>query len=213
MGTIFRVNGLYDRAIEYIINSKLNYEKAESLEGHAWDAYILGRIYSDLKLPQKALEYFQEALEIYSKQASVDGNKDGVAICYEQIGLLNLDSGNFKEAKMYIDRTLEIATANKSSYILSNAHKNLGMIEYSMGNYELAEKYLNESLKIKNEVGDLLSLPTIYEYLGLCLIGKGQIDEGFQQFKTRIDFGHIQQPKKNPVKHLFKDDRNLFEYQ
>jgi signal transduction histidine kinase/Tfp pilus assembly protein PilF len=196
MGTIFRVNGLYDRAIEYIVNSKLNYEKAGSLEGHAWDAYILGRIYSDLKLPQKALEYFQEALEIYSKQASVDGNKNGVVICYEQIGLLNLDSGNFKEAKMYIDRTLEIGTANKSSFILSNAHKNLGMIEYSMGNYELAEKYLNESLKIKNEVGDLLSLPTIYEYLGLCLIGKGQIDEGFNSLKRGLTLAISNNQKK-----------------
>src|SRR5665647_419585 len=196
MGTIFRVNGLYDRAIEYIINSKLNYEKAGFLEGKAWDAYILGRIYSDLKLPQKALEYFQEALEIYAKQASVDGNKNGVVICYEQIGLLNLDSGNFKEAKMYIDRTLEIGTANKSSFILSNAHKNLGMIEYSMGNYELAEKYLNESLKIKNEIGDLLSLPTIYEYLGLCLIGKGQIEEGFISLKRGLTLSISNNQKK-----------------
>lgn len=186
MGTIFRVNGLYDRAIEYIVNSKLNYQKAGSIEGEAWSAYLLGRIYADLKLPQKALEYFQEALKIYVKQASVDGNKDGVAICYEQIGLLNLDSGDFKEANRYIDSTLIIYTANKSKYGLSNSHKNLGMIEYSKGNYELAEKYLNESLKIKNEVGDLLSLPTIYEYLGLCLIGKGQVAEGFRNLNQGL---------------------------
>jgi signal transduction histidine kinase len=186
MGTIFRVNGLYDRAIEYIVNSKLNYQKAGSIEGEAWSAYLLGRIYADLKLPQKALEYFQEALKIYVKQASADGNKDGVAICYEQIGLLNLDSGDFKEANRYIDSTLIIYTANKSKYGLSNSHKNLGMIEYSKGNYELAEKYLNESLKIKNEVGDLLSLPTIYEYLGLCLIGKGQVAEGFRNLNQGL---------------------------
>jgi signal transduction histidine kinase len=186
MGTIFRVNGLYDRAIEYIVNSKLNYEKAGSMEGKAWAAYLLGRIYADLKLPPKALEYFQEALVIYTKQASIDGNKDGVAICYEQIGLLNLDSGNFKEANRYIDSTLIIYTANKSKLGLSNSHKNLGLIEYSKGNYIMAEKYLNESLKIKNEVGDLLSLPTIYEYLGLCLIGKSQMDEGFSSLKRGL---------------------------
>ncbi len=196
MGTIFRVNGLYDRAIEYIINSKLNYEKAGFLEGNAWDAYILGRIYSDLKLPQKALEYFQEALEIYTKQASVDGNQDGVAICYEQIGLLNLASGNFKEAVEYIDQTLKIYTANKSVIGLSNAHKNLGIIDYSMGNYEMAEKHLYESLKVKNEVGDLLSLPTIYEYLGLCLIGKGQTDEGFSSLKRGLTLALSNNQKK-----------------
>jgi len=196
MGTIFRVNGLYDRAIEYIVNSKLNYEKAGFLEGKAWDAYILGRIYSDLKLPQKALEYFQEALKIYTNRASIDGNQNGVAICYEQIGLLNLESGNFKEAHKYIYNTLTIYTNNKSEYGLSNSHKNLGMIEYSMGNYELAEKYLNESLKIKNKVGDLLSLPTIYEYLGLCLIGKGHIDEGFNSLKRGLTLAISNNQKK-----------------
>lgn len=196
MGTIFRVNGLYDRAIEYIVNSKLNYEKAGFLEGKAWDAYILGRIYSDLKLPQKALEYFQEALKIYTQRASIDGNQNGVAICYEQIGLLNLESGNFKEAHNYIDSTLKIYTANASEYGLSNSHKNLGMIEYSMGDYELAEKYLNESLKIKNKIGDLLSLPTIYEYLGLCLIGKGQIEEGFNSLKRGLTLAISNNQKK-----------------
>lgn len=196
MGSILRVNGLYDRAIEYVINSRLNYEKAGFSEGNAWAAYILGRIYSDLKLPQKALGYFQEALEIYAGQASVDGNQTGVAICYEQIGLLKLESGNFKEAHQYIDQTLKIYTANKSAYGLSNSHKNLGLIEYSMGNYELAEKYLNESLKIKNEVGDLLSLPTIYEYLGLCLIGKGQTEEGFNSLKRGLSLALSNNQKK-----------------
>jgi signal transduction histidine kinase len=186
MGTIFRVNGLYDRSIEYIVSSRLNYEKAGFSEGKAWSSYLLGRIYTDVKLPQKALEYFQESLEIYRKQANIDRNQNGVAICYEQIGLLKLESGNFKEAHDYIDSTTRIYTENKSAYGLSNSLKNLGMIEYSMGNFELAEKYLNESLKVKNEVGDLLSLPTIHEYLGLCLIGKNQIDEGLRSLKRGL---------------------------
>ena len=196
MGTIFRINGLYDRAIEYIVNAKLNYEKANFLEGKAWSAYLLGRIYSDLKLPLKALENFQQALEIYTKQASIDGNEDGLAICYEQIGLINLESGNLEEAHKYIDNTMKIYAANGSEYGLSNSQKNLGMIEYSMGNYELAEKYLNESLIIKNKVGDLLSLPTIYEYLGLCLIRKGQTNEGFSSLKRGLTLAISNNQKK-----------------
>lgn len=192
MGTIFRVNGLYDRAIEYIINSRLNYEKAGFTEGNAWSAYILGRIYSDLKLPQKALEYFEEALKIYMNQASKDGNQNGVAICYEQIGLLYLDSENFEEARRYIDSTLKIYTDNKSVYGLSNSHKNLGLIEYSIGNFDLAEKYLNEALK----VGDQLSLPTIYTYLGLCNIGKNQIEAGLINLKKGLGLAISNNQKK-----------------
>lgn len=187
MGTIFRVNGLYDRAIEYIVNAKLYYEKAGFSEGYAWSAYISGRIYSDLNLPKKALEYFQEAVEIYSKQAAIDGKTDGVAICFEQIGLLKLASGNYDEAFSYIDSTLKIYTLTKSVTGISNSHKNLGMIAYSMGDFELSQKYLNESLKVKTENGDLLSLPTIYEYLGLCLIGEGKIKNGFNYLQQGLD--------------------------
>jgi len=196
MGSIFRVNGLYDRAIEYTVNSKLNYEKAGFSEGNAWAAYILGRIYSDLKLQEKALGYFLEALEIYTKQASKDGNKDGVAICYEQIGLLHLESGNFTEAHKYIDNTLKIYTANQSEYGLSNSNKNLGIIEYSMGNYELSEKYLNDALKVKIKIGDLPNLPTIYEYLGLCQIGKGQIKSGFNNLQKGLNLAILNNQKK-----------------
>ena len=91
---------------------------------------------------------------------------------------------------------MEIHVANGSEYGLSNAQKNLGMIEYSMGNYELAEKYLNESLIIKNKVDDALSLPTIYEYLGLCLIGKGKIDEGFKSLYRGLDLAIENNQKK-----------------
>ena len=187
MGTIFRINGLYDRAIEYIVNAKLNYEKADFLEGNAWAAYLLGRIYVDLKIPEKAMDYFQEALSMYSIQAAQNGDDGGLAICYEQIGLLKMESGNFDEAHDYIDKTLEIYTASKSIYGQSNAHKNHGMIEYSRGNYKLAEKYLKEALEVKIEVGDLLSLPTVYEYLGLCMIGNGQFDQGLKSILKGLE--------------------------
>jgi signal transduction histidine kinase len=196
MGTIFRVNGLYDRAIEFIINARLNYEKAGSLDGKAWSSYILGRIYSDLKLPERALSYFNDALKIYTDLAAVDGNKEGVAICFEQIGLLYLDSGNFNEAQRYIDKTHEIYTDKNSKYGISNAYKNLGIIEYSVGNYNLAEKYLHEALKINGEVGDYLILPTIYEYIGLCSIGKGKRDEGLKSLKHGLGIAISNNQKK-----------------
>ena len=196
MGTIFRINGLYDRAIEYTVNSKLNYEKAGFLEGNAWAAYVLGRIYADLKLSKKALDYFEEALKIYNRLASLDGNQNGVAICYEQIGLLNLESGNFIEAHNYIDKTLKIYNVNQSVYGRSNSLKNLGMIEYSTKNYESAEKYLYESLEIKKKVGDLLSLPTVYEYLGLSHIGRGQISDGFNYLQQGLTLAISNNQKK-----------------
>ncbi len=196
MGAIFRMNGLYDRAIEYNIKAELNYEKARFTEGSAWSHYLLGRIYYDLKHPQIALRYFQQSLEIYLRLAAIDRMKDGVAICYEQIGTLYIELGNFDEARECFDNTLEIYTASKSKYGISNVYKNLGILEYSKGNYLLAENHLNKSLEIKNEVDDKLSVPVIYEYLGLCMIAKGLKQEGLTYLQQGLDMAVTNNQKK-----------------
>lgn len=188
MGTIFRVNGLYDRAIEYTINAKLNYEKAGMTEGFAWSAYILGRIYLDMGLNEKALDYFQEALDIYGLLASANDNREGFAICYEQIAIIHLESGNYQSAYNYIDSTLQIYTISNSSLGISNSYRKFGMLAYRMGDYNSAMRYLEESLATKIEIGDLLSMPTIYQYMGLCMIGQGRTEEGFASLRRGLDY-------------------------
>lgn len=187
MGTIFRVNGLYDRAIEYIIKSRLNYEKASYTEGYAWAAYLLGRIYTDLQLNEKALSYYNMALETYKELARIDNNQSGIIICYEQIGLLNLASGNTTEARKNIEYTLDIHQESGSVYGISNAKKNLGRIEFAEGNYTLATKFLREALATKVEIGDLLSQASIYQYLGLCQVLTGQTGEGLATIQRGLE--------------------------
>ncbi|QIA06449.1 tetratricopeptide repeat-containing sensor histidine kinase [Draconibacterium halophilum] len=196
MGTVFRVNGLYDRAIEYIIKARLNYEKAEYTEGYAWSAYLLGRIYADLKLMDKAMEYYKLSLETYERQAKQDNNLNGVAICYEQIGILNLLTGKIDEARKNIEYTLQIHEVTGSKFGIANAYKNLGRVEYFSGNYALAEEYLKKALSSKIEMGDMLSKPSIYLYLGLCDINTGRPDDGLANIHKGLDQAIINNQKR-----------------
>ncbi len=196
MGTIFRLNGLYDRAIEYIIKSKLNYEKANFTEGNAWAAYLLGRIYADLRLQETAMEYYREALQIYQQISAVDGNKNGLAICFEQIGILNIETGNFEEAQKNVEKTFEIYTEINSVYGLSIAYKNLARIDYAKGNYNHAEIKLKKALELNKEGSDFLSLPGIYEYLGLSVIGKGKFKEGIELMNKGLQQATVNNQKK-----------------
>lgn len=196
MGTVFRVNGLYDRAIEYIIKARLNYEKADYTEGYAWAAYLLGRIYTDLKLMDKAMEYYQLSLETYEYLAEIDKNQNGIVICYEQLGILNLLSGNTAEARKNIEYTLQIHESAGSKYGIANAYKNLGRIEYVSGNYALAEEYLKKALSSKIEMGDMLSKPSIYLYLGLCYINTGRSEDGLTSIQMGLDQAIINNQKR-----------------
>lgn len=196
MGTIFRVNGLYDKAIEYILKSKLNYDKANFIEGHAWTTYLLGRIYADINLPQQALNYFNESLALYKKVAAISGDRPGEAICYEQISALQLESGDLGKAYKSIQIVLEIHSAGGSKYGLSNAYKQLGKIEYVKGNIDKAEEYLSQSLEIKKQINDVMSQPSIYEYLGLCQLKKGFIEKGFMTIKSGLKLAISNNQKK-----------------
>ncbi|WP_372774982.1 tetratricopeptide repeat protein [Mangrovibacterium sp.] len=196
MGNIYRTNCLYDRAIEYIIKAKLNYEKTGFTEGAGWASYLLGLIYVDLALPDKAGEHFENALEVYKKVAEIDGHKGGLAICYEQIGLLNMKAGNYSEASKNIHYSLNTFTENGSLYGIANAYKNLGIIEYGRNNFSTAEEYLNKSLAIKKKTGDLMGQPHVYKYLGLCYIGKGQTEKGLNVLNLALDMAIANNQKK-----------------
>ncbi len=196
MGTLFRVNGMYDRAIEYNIKSRLNYKKANFEEGNAWVNYLLGRIYADLKSPQKALEYFKESIEIYEHIASQDGNNNGVAICLEQIAMQELLLGNHQEARSSIDKVMNIHTEGQSIYGISSAYIIYGKIEYSAGNFLLAENYFSKSLDLKKQIGDVLGFSVIYEYLGLCLVAKGQVNEGLKLIQQGLQQAELNQQRK-----------------
>lgn len=187
MANIYRVNGLYDRAIEFTIKANLNYEKAEYPEGAAWTSYMLGRIYFDLKLNDKARGYFNNAVEIYKKEAKLTGNDEGVAICYEQLGQIDMEEGKLDDAWDKINYVLWVFTETQSQFGVSNAYKNLGKIEYYRGNFVKAKSYLNESLYLKSEFGDRLSQTTNYEYLGLCELALGNTKSGFDYLQQSLE--------------------------
>ncbi|MFV0268906.1 MAG: tetratricopeptide repeat protein [Draconibacterium sp.] len=196
MGTIFRMNGLYDRAIEYIIKSELNYEKAGFTEGSAWADYLLGRTYADLGLQNEALEYFGKSLESYKKLAKIDGDEGGLAICYAQIALLNIAAEEYDEARNNIENTRKIYSEKGSKFGMSNVYKDLGILEYSLGNYQLAESNLRTALVMKEGLNEVLSSPVIFEYLGLSMIGQGQVTEGIEIIKKGLELAITNDQKK-----------------
>ena len=196
-GTIYRENGLYDRAIENILESRIFYEKASFTEGYAWDAYLLGRIYADLQLPGEALKYFQSALEDYTKLAAIDNNKNGLAICYEQIALVSIELKRFDQARESNKLAREIYLSSNSSYGISNTEIIQGRIEFETGSYEEAEYQLQNALVKKLEMDDKLSQASIYEYLGLSMIRLGNVQEGLNNLQHAIELAlEVGQKKK-----------------
>ncbi len=196
MGTIYRMNGLYNRAIEYIIKAELNYEKANFMEGNAWADYLLGRTYADLGLLKEAMQYFSKSLDIYTRMSEKNGDEEGRAICYTQIALLNIQHGDYEVAREKIEETRKIYAKSGSKYGMAMVFKDLGTLEYYIGNYKKAEQDLKTALEMKKEFSEKLSNPGIYKYLGLSLIKQGKFNKGIRSLESGLEIAVSNDQKK-----------------
>ena len=145
------------------------------------------------------MQYFKESLQKYKVLNLEDGNTNGIAICYEQIALLNLELKNFDEAVKYANMLLDIRNDNKSTYGVSNAYSLLGKIDYFKGNYANSITLLNKSLELENGYLSLHSKPGAYTYLGLSTIKAGDFDKGIQKINEGLDIALANNFKKNQL--------------
>ncbi len=216
IGNIFRVLGAHDEALASIIRAKSNYELADFEEGAAWISYTLGRLYRNLGIINEAQKSFYESLNVYTTIAEVNGDSLGIALCLEQLGMLDLEQNNLEAANTTIQRALDIYTELQSVYGISNAWKNLGKIAYALGDYAKAKVLLQQSLDYKYQM-DVLGLPGIYETMGMVLLAEDQWQAGIDTLKIGVDKAasnsqhQIQYNIYGRLAHAYEDNHNLSE--
>ena len=174
LSNIFRMNGAYQQAIEFIYKSKEQYEEIGFHEGVAWILYSVGRIYTTMSLYKEAESEYLEGLDKYQSLPKSISSLRGMAICYDELGLTSLELDNIENARIYNRKAQEIYQEINSEFGMSNAYKYLSRIEFHAGNYDEALTNLKKSLDLKKEINDVLGFPGVYNLYGEILKEKKQ---------------------------------------
>ncbi len=143
--------------------------KSDSKNENAW--LIRAQIYQFLKVPEKAQESFQRALEINPSSAEINNNY-GWFLCSVQ--------NNPNVSLPYFDKALADPTY-PNPYI---AYMNKGICSARMGQYSLAQAYLERSLaSMPNFV------PAVKELARTKLMAGqlGEADTFFRQYQSKVD--------------------------
>jgi signal transduction histidine kinase len=180
LSNIFRMNGAYQQAIEFIFKSKEQYELAGFKEGVAWIAYSIGRIYSTMNLYEEAQKEFLEALDLYENLSPSYNSLTGEAICHDELGLTFLELGDTEKARLHNMQARSIYTELGSDFGMSNACKYKARIEYRSGDYETALLFLDQSRRLKKSISDVLGFPGVY-------LLYGQIHSDMDNYQAAID--------------------------
>src|SRR4029078_1672765 len=80
-------------------------------------------------------------------------DRDGVASCLNDLGVLARDLGDFARARQYLDESLELCRAMGNRYGLSFVLNNLSLLALHEGAYERVRPLLDESLALAQELG------------------------------------------------------------
>ena len=176
ISNIFRLDGAYQQAIEFIIKSKEQYAIAGNDEGVAWITYSIGRIYSTMNQFKGASEAFSEALECYSALPESNKTLIGEAISHDELGMSLLKLGDLETARFHNQQALDIYVKLDLQFGLSNAYKYRALIESRAGVNELALEYLNKANVIKKTIQDVLGYPGVYKLYGEILYDEGHYE-------------------------------------
>jgi signal transduction histidine kinase len=201
LSNIFRMNGAYQQAIDFIYKSKEHYEAIDFEEGVAWVYYSIGRIYTTMSLYEEAQKKYYEGYKVYSSLPETTRNLKGVAICLDEMGLTSLELGNAEKAKEYNLQAQAIYDRIGEEFGKSNAKKYLARIEYTLGNNDAAIMYLEESRKIKKKQNDVLGLPGVYDLYGKILREQGKHDAAIDSLNVGLSYAE-QNDQKNRIMSL-----------
>lgn len=157
LGINYAEMGDYDNSTEYFLKSLSTYETvlAEKEDPAIQFNYALclnnvGINFDLLGLHDKALEYYQECMEI-SKEI---GDDELYADCLNNIGLIYEIKGEYHEALEFLVQALAIYETLGYKRTIAIATANIGMIYRSTKDYEQSLVYYQRTLNVLKQIED-----------------------------------------------------------
>ncbi len=121
----------------------------------------------------RAEKYSNRALFLSEKL----GFKKGIALSYNNLGIINYYKAIYSVALSYHDRSLELMSEIGDRKGMAGSHNNKGAVYTQQGDYSLAiEEYLS-SLRILEEIGDVQGVGRSYNNIGLVYYLQGNYPE------------------------------------
>lgn len=131
----------------------------------------------------KALNYNFESLVIREN----DGDKRGMSVSFNNIGLIYFKLQDFKRAIEYYQKSLVIKNEMNDNYDLDRLLINMGLCYNYLGQYNASEKYVRQGLSsCQGQCKDEIVLEGEIA-LGVSLLESGHTDESIEHFNKSND--------------------------
>ena len=142
----------------------------------------LGISYNETGDNDEAMEIFASALE----QAEKLGDKKGMAITLNSIGIMNAIRGEYDKAQECYDKSLKIKEELGDKAGMAAPLGNIGNLHFYRGEYDTALEYHDRSLKVEQEIGDKSSMGQTLMNIGYVNNYKGEYDTALEYYDRSL---------------------------
>lgn len=177
--------GLQFFTTNHIDSAIIYFEKAIALYANKDSTRVLGtmtslgRCYASKGRKEDALNIYQTTLRLAQKY----GKTKGLGYLYNNMGILEEESGNFEKAKILYTKGLEASESVGNDKQSALCHESLGVLAVIQKDYTRGEQHLQKSLEIYERIGEHALLVSLTNNLGSIASIQKKDEEAMRWFE------------------------------
>ncbi|QSE98955.1 tetratricopeptide repeat-containing sensor histidine kinase [Fulvivirga lutea] len=187
--TLKKISSVYTLMKEpnYALNTNLKIleknQAADDKNNTAVTLNSIGFLYRDLNQQQKALEYFERALEL-NQQLNTNGAKnDDIVSNLINIGVVQQSLGDYRESMKSFRNALEIKEESGSPVEVAVMHNYLASINYNLGKNREALDHCEEAIGLLENSDNKRLLASVYKKQSEIMQRMGSYQEALASYK------------------------------
>ena len=166
------------RINEYLLEKvRDKQEKANILTELGTIFYYLGEI-------NKALKYYEKALELHEELS----RKEGMAVVLGNIGVIYKIKGELDKAQEYYEKALELDEQLGRKDRMAVVLGNMGVIYKIKGELEKALEYYVKALELDEELGRKEGMAVVLGNIGTVYGIRGELDRAQQYYEKALEW-------------------------
>lgn len=198
--------GNYEDALENNYNAIIFFKEHDMYSVLTIAYCNIGAIYDRLENYDKAIEFYQEALQQYLLMDDPEKKRNAgpQAQIYNNIASAKEKLNLKKEAEQYYKKALQVIKGKNHKDTEASIYNNLGKIETSNKNYGRAKEYLDKSINLRKECESLEGLAKSYYFLASYYFEQNKFDSAEWSANKSLEISKsINSLEPQKVSHMF----------
>lgn len=147
----------------------------------------MGKIYSDVADWQKALEFYNQALDVFR---SMPDGRQREAVTLNNVGMAYSRSGEQEKALEYLQQALTLHRTAGNKHSEAATLTNIGVVYRVKGDSEKAQSYFSQARAMNTETGNRAQLADTLNEIGVAYSENGQSEKALEILNEAIQIHH-----------------------